>query len=88
MKTLSDVTVKLDRDVVGVASQLADRFGLSQKAVIQKAVAEFAAAHANGEPIVIPPRAELIRDLPALPQPPVAPANAEPYKMTKKGSAK
>lgn len=81
---MNDVTVKIDRDVMAIVAQLAGRFDLSQKVVIQNAVAQFSANHSNGEPIMIPPRAHLLRENAGQSETPVAPTNAEPYKIQKK----
>jgi hypothetical protein len=82
MSTTTEQAVKIGNHFIGLARFVAGRFDLSQKAVVEAAIAEYHAKYCAAPMLTI----SRVAESPALAPLPVAPATAAPYKIgTKKG---
>lgn len=79
MKT--EQAVKLGDLAIAQAAELANRFDLSRKSIVEAAVAEYHAKYSTADVLTISRVAEKTTNAPNTP---VAPATAEPYKMSAK----
>lgn len=85
MKTMTtEQAVKVGNHFLELARAIASRFDISQKAVVEAAIAEYYAKYSAAPMLTISRVAETSAPAPL----PVAPANAEPYKIGKKKEPK